>query len=363
MAISEVELRLDAVERYHQHARQAEWQEYWAHMTRSECSLLKYEEVANRLHIHQQIPLGHRMVLLRHIVGSVGRYREFTKNRFLPRATVLQDRWVAVDVTMNSFRGLPPVELYKIGEGYFVIDGNHRISVAFANGNKDIEAIVIECQTTMAFTLDDFKSGRWLLMAAGSDFQSQTHLDQLRPRHILAVSVAAHYQTLLDHIAVHHYLANQDRRSMSWPEAVVSWYETIYLPIVAAIRSHNLQAQFPKRTEADLYVWITQHRERVAEEYELAPLGAKAATAVFAAVHSERIVRRSLLAWQQRVRWPWGFASSKWPPGMAKDEFCALRLRHDAGELSVTEAGRKQKQDPRFAERICEGQLGIQFSV
>ena len=105
---------------------------------------------------------------------------------------------------------------------------------------------------------------------------------------------------MLEHIAVHRYLSNQPRRNaetaMSWDEAVSSWYQSVYLPIVEAIRAHKLPARFPRRTMTDLYIAITQNRERIAELYELAPLGAETAVKVFAASHSDRLLDQLLYA-------------------------------------------------------------------
>lgn len=109
MGMSHYELRFEATDRYYRSTRQAELLGYWTRFSGKNYDLLKYEEIASQLHIRQQIPLGFQMIQLDHIVGSVGRYREFT-NTFLPRATVIQERWIAVDVTMNSLKGLPPVE-------------------------------------------------------------------------------------------------------------------------------------------------------------------------------------------------------------------------------------------------------------
>ena len=39
-----------------------------------------------------------------------------------------------------------------------------------------------------------------------------------------------------------------------------SWYDTIYRPMVATIRELDILADFPDRTEADLYLWIMDHR-------------------------------------------------------------------------------------------------------
>ena len=41
-------------------------------------------------------------------------------------------------------RGLPPVQLIRVGETFFVQDGHHRVSVARARGELDIEAEVTE---------------------------------------------------------------------------------------------------------------------------------------------------------------------------------------------------------------------------
>jgi hypothetical protein len=370
MAMSELELKLVANERYYRSVRQAEIGDYWARISGQNNSLLKYEEVAARLHIRQQIPLGYQMVKLTHIVGSLGRYREFTRG-FAPRPAILRDRWVAVDVTMNSLRGLPPVALYKIGQAYFVIDGNHRISVAHANGSKDIEANVIEWQTNVEYTLEDFSGDGWAVKAAYYDFLTETHLQHLRPTAELPVSCAEHYQTLLHHIEVHRYLINQPRslanppgRTLSWEEAVASWYDTIYLPVVQAARTHKLCERFPKHIETDLYIAITCYREEVAATYALAPLGAETAVTVFAAGHSERIVDRSLHALRHVVstKVPWHWWRSKLPPGMTVEDFGSLRLRHAAGELSLGEAARHGGQMPRFSEAHCDSTLSAQFS-
>jgi hypothetical protein len=114
--------------------------------------------------------------------------------------------------------------------------------------------------------------------------------------------------------------------------------------------------QFPKRTETDLYIAITQFRERVAEEYELAPLCAKTAVTVFAANHNERAIGHLFLTMHQlleqtlgeRMRWVLGQVKLM-PTGMTNEEFGALRLRHDAGERGLIEAGRKVMQEVHFA--------------
>lgn len=80
-------------------------------------------------------------VELERIVGSVGRGSSFD-GRFLPLCSCSKDRWKRVDEAFHDGKPLPPVELYKLGERYFVYDGNHRVSVARYHGVVAVDALV-----------------------------------------------------------------------------------------------------------------------------------------------------------------------------------------------------------------------------
>jgi len=99
--------------------------------------LLPFDEVRAQLRLRNPRYKGLQEVPLDQIVGSVGRYRDFTRT-FLPRIADLRERWAAVEDRVKE-GGLPPVELYKVGEAYFVRDGNHRVSVARAQGVPEID--------------------------------------------------------------------------------------------------------------------------------------------------------------------------------------------------------------------------------
>ena len=86
--------------------------------------------------------LGRRTVEVGRVVGSVGRWRDFD-NGFMPtRASA--GRWKRVDLAFRTGRDLPPVVLYKLGGDYYVVDGNHRVSVARFEGVEMIDADVTE---------------------------------------------------------------------------------------------------------------------------------------------------------------------------------------------------------------------------
>jgi len=105
--------------------------------------LLSFREVFAYLKKQPQFNRGGQLVSLDQIVGSTGRSSDFDL-AFYPRQNTGEDRWVNVAKVQNQGSKLPPVLLYKVGEAYFVEDGNHRVSVARANGEITIQANVIE---------------------------------------------------------------------------------------------------------------------------------------------------------------------------------------------------------------------------
>ena len=100
-----------------------------------------FREVARVFGARNKRRLGRRVVAVDQIVGSVGRSRDFDRN-FLPVRRYLEEKWKRVDGAFHRGVDLPPVELHELGGSYFVVDGNHRVSVARYQGARWIEAEV-----------------------------------------------------------------------------------------------------------------------------------------------------------------------------------------------------------------------------
>ena len=100
-----------------------------------------FEAVRRATGAENRVYLGRRVVEASRVVGSVGRSGEFDRD-FMPTARAGADRWKQVDRAFHSGLDLPPVVLYEICGGYFVQDGNHRVSVARFQGVEMIEAEV-----------------------------------------------------------------------------------------------------------------------------------------------------------------------------------------------------------------------------
>ncbi len=228
-------------------------------------NLLSYEEVRQRLKTQNSAEIGLREVPLDAIVGSVNRYNDFTRD-FLPLSKIRPERWARIEMATNEPAGLPPVELYKIGDIYFVKDGNHRISVAREVGAKTIQAYVTELQTRVPLS-PDIDPEKLILKAEYADFLEKTHLDEIRPGADLSVSETGQYPKLLEHIDVHrYYMGLEQQREISYEEAVAHWYDTVYLPFAKVIQDEGILRDFPGRTEADLYLWISEHRAALEAE-------------------------------------------------------------------------------------------------
>jgi len=99
-------------------------------------------------------------------------------------------------------------------------------------------------------------------------FLEKTRLNKLRPDQQIELTTPGRYRDLIEHIAVHrYYLGQQNDREFSAEEAVTSWYDNAYLPIIHAIRKHGILKQFPGRTEADLDIWISRWQHELSERY------------------------------------------------------------------------------------------------
>jgi hypothetical protein len=198
-------------------------------------------------------------VPLDRIAGTVGRYHDFTR-AFLPKREEMRQRWGRVYAQAISLEGLPPIELYKVCDVYFVRDGNHRVSVARRLKAKTIQAEVIELPTSICLK-PDMSPGELDATTVYAEFLDKTHLQRTRPRLIsLMLSEPSRFDDLLGHIDLHRCVEeDKETCSLSLADAAVHWYDSVYQPVTECIRKHSVLEYFPKRTEADLYLWLVDH--------------------------------------------------------------------------------------------------------
>ncbi len=265
-------------------------------------ALLSFDEVRAKLGAWQQVGEEIKVIPLDRIVGSVGRYRDFTRE-FLPLEGANPHRWKSIDAALNRMEILPPIEVFQIGDVYFVRDGNHRVSVARANGLTHIEAHVTKIDTPVPLE-PDVQPDDIIRKAEYAAFLAESRLDEILPEARIELTEPGRYKQLLEHIQVHRYfLGLEQKREIPWEETVKSWYQNVYLPVVEAIRESGILNEFPQRTEADLYLWIAHHREELRRRYNLPSVPPpETAVATFAEVHSEVPLRKVVKAVRRAVQ-------------------------------------------------------------
>jgi DNA-binding Lrp family transcriptional regulator len=190
---------------------------------------------------------GIQTVSLERIVGSVSRYRDFD-TRFRLKKNLPRERLQFIRGAMREGRPLPPVELYRIKDEYFVMDGNHRIAVAKERGFRELDARVIEF-------LPARDTPENLLYREKRAFQEQTGLAQS-----IELTEEGQYAVLLDQVRGHQgYLAGEGQ-AVSLAEAAADWHRTVFGPLTAILEHSGLLRHFPGRTAADLYAYISVHQ-------------------------------------------------------------------------------------------------------
>lgn len=238
--------------------RKAAFQKVLGALRGESTQLLRYDDVRRQLKAAGGSEKGIQEIPVDAIVGSVSKYDEFDRN-FLPVKDYSQRRWVKVKTHVEQY-GMPNIEVYKLGEAYFVIDGNHRVSIARDLDIPKVMAHVIEVIPRVPLTpTDDPQS--ILLKARFADFLEITQLDKIYPDANLLLSFTYGYELLLEHIKVHQYFMGLNlKRDIDYTEAVVDWYEQVYKPVIHQAYVQGLPHLYSKATEADLYAMIAQHR-------------------------------------------------------------------------------------------------------
>ncbi len=255
---------------YERARRKAFWRRIFSWISGESNELLPFDDVREKLRIKGQHYLGLKQVPVNKIIGSSGRYRDFDR-AFAPIQSRTRGRWLNIDKAHYDETPLPPVDLYKMGEIYFVRDGNHRVSVARERGQEFIDAYVVEIDVPFTLT-EEVRLDDLVLQQERSDFFERTRLDVLRPDNRISSSFEGQYPELLEHIDVHRwYLGVQRKKEVSYEDAVLSWYDTVYLPVVEELRQQNLPGEFARAQETDLYLWVMKYVYYLRQTYREEP--------------------------------------------------------------------------------------------
>jgi hypothetical protein len=221
-------------------------------------SLLRFQEVADRLRLASRSYLGIRTIPLSRIIGSVDRACEFDRD-FHPLRRDSQTRLSKLRLAFPD-GDLPAISVFEVGGAYFVSDGHHRVALAHEQGQSFIEAEIVRLETTHQLS-PDVDIPQLIHVELRRELMEESGLQQVRPDIDLTFSNPAGYIELLEAIKAHGWdLAVRLGRLPEPAEMAQSWLTSTYDPSMRAIRRDALDLDAAETTEGDVFLWLYQRR-------------------------------------------------------------------------------------------------------
>jgi hypothetical protein len=218
--------------------------------------MLPFEEVVAALGRRSERDVGLQTIALDSIVGTVARrHHEFDRD-FKPASKDVRGRWQGIATARRRGKAMPPIDVYRIGELHFVIDGHHRVSVASALGDTHIEANVREVQTELG-TDRELQLRDLPLKRHERVFRERVPLHS-EHRHRVQFSDEWRYAQLASFIESWGLRASYAReRLLTREEIADAWFHEEYLPVVEVLSDAGVGGA---GTEAERYLRIAMLR-------------------------------------------------------------------------------------------------------
>lgn len=238
-------------------------------LTPEEAAMISLKAVRKVIKTQSETYIGMKVIPINKIVGSEGRYRDFD-NQFFPKRSIIKERWEHVDEAVIKDIVLPPIKVYELGGLYFVRDGNHRVSVAKAKGVEFIDAEVVSLQTEIKLSPARTLNGmmKQIISYEKRNFYFETNFGDITDYWVLDFSTAGQYDVIYNHILTHKYFINQNQtEEIPMEDAILSWFNNVYLPVVTTIQKYKIMKYFRKNTVSDLYVWIITFYDELKKKF------------------------------------------------------------------------------------------------
>jgi hypothetical protein len=220
--------------------------------------ILPFDEVVAALGRRGERRLGLQTLRLDTIVGTVDSTRDFDR-RFRPTSDRVRERWERLALAQRRGEPIPPIDVYRVGDMHFVIDGHHRVSIAMATGAKTIEGYVTEVLTQLPPT--GIRGRRDLLVKSYERiFRARVPLPAADLAKI-TVTDPWSYAVLGEMVEAWGCRCMQDKgRFLNRAEIARHWYTQEYVPVVRMLRTADL---IGSRTEAEAYMRVAAERYRL----------------------------------------------------------------------------------------------------
>ncbi|MEU4672178.1 chromosome partitioning protein ParB [Amycolatopsis sp. NPDC023774] len=220
--------------------------------------MLPFHEVVDALGYAGESRIGLRVITLDSIVGTVDRSRDFDR-RFRPTSGRVRERWERLALAARRGEAIPPIEVYRVGELHFIIDGHHRASVAHAQGLSTIEAQVTVVRTKLDPTGIRYR-GDLIVKDYRRLFLERVPLTG-HARASVIMSDPWDYAQLGEHVEAWGFRLMQDEgRFTDRAKLAQRWFDEEFTPVTGMLRQADLVGD---RTDAEAYLWVAAERYRL----------------------------------------------------------------------------------------------------
>jgi hypothetical protein len=206
---------------------------------------------------------GLQSIRLDAVVGTVDSQRDFDR-RFRPTSSRVRERWERLALAQRRGESIPPIDVYQVGDLYFVQDGHHRVSIALATGAKTIDAYVTEIRTVVP--VGGLRHRGDLLMKSYERlFQARVPLPPAAHEEI-SFSDPWSYAELGEGVEAWGYRCMQDEHAfLDRHQVARRWFAEEYSPVIRMLRAADLIGQ---GTEAEAYMRVARERYRLIRMHE-----------------------------------------------------------------------------------------------
>ena len=224
---------------------------------------LSFQEVVDALGMVNEASLGIQIIAVDRIVGSVDKVRDFD-SKFRPRSGRNRQRFERIAEAVRRGESLPPIDVYQIGEMYFVRDGHHRVAVYRALGLPTIEADV-RLVSTLVEPDDVAQHSDLAARELRRLFLQRVPLSR-SGRQAVHLSKAEQYPWLAEMVeAWAARLMFAEGSGLNRIRAAHRWYAEEFVPVAALIADGELLEK--GETMADAYMRVAGERYSVFHDH------------------------------------------------------------------------------------------------
>ncbi len=204
-----------------------------------------FSDISKSMNLSNRVYRGIRPVPVEKIIGSVGRGQDLLPGFRLKQKDI---RYYRIRKTMERGEILPPVILYKVGDEYYVLDGNHRVVVAKEIGITFLDAEIVEFFPTERKESPTLRRKRL-------EFEAVTGLRGIDAKE------HRHYDIFLNHIKENtQKMEIFQQRPVSLKEAAFNWFLCVYTPAVQLMVEKGLEQAYPGESLSDIFAYVMDYK-------------------------------------------------------------------------------------------------------